>query len=323
MDFWLSIIYLLIFPGFLFILGFGLFAEYLDRKIYARIQRRVGPPLLQPLADIIKLSAKEDITPERADKLMFTAVPIITLTAVVASFLYIPVVAPTSLHSFEGDLIVVLYLLLIPTLGLFLGGWYSGSVFGTEGGMRVASLLFSYEVPFFLALLAPALVAGTWNITNIVIFQNNNFPLIIVTIPGFIIAVISLQGKLERLPFDIPEAETEIVAGPLVEYSGRRLALFRLARDAEMVVGAGLIAAVFLGGPAPLIKLSPIYLSWILGGVIFLLKTFFIIFLLILMKSAVARIRVDQMIIVAYKWLIPLSLLQMFFVILAKGVGWF
>jgi NADH-quinone oxidoreductase subunit H len=189
--------------------------------------------------------------------------------------------------------------------------------------MRVASLLFSYEVPFFLVLLAPALVAGSWDITNIVIFQNNNFPLIIVTLPGFIIAVISLQGKLERLPFDIPEAETEIVAGPLVEYSGRRLALFRLARDAEMVVGAGLIAAVFLGGPAPLIKLSPIYLSWILGGVIFLLKTLFIIFLLILMKSAVARIRVDQMIIVAYKWLIPLSLLQMFFVILAKGVGWF
>jgi NADH-quinone oxidoreductase subunit H len=323
MDFWLSIIYLLIFPGFLFILGFGLFVEYLDRKIYARIQRRVGPPLLQPLADIIKLVAKEDITPERADKLMFTAVPIISLTAIIASFLYIPVVAPTSLHSFEGDLIVVLYLLLIPTLGLFLAGWYSGSVFGTEGGMRVASLLFSYEIPFFLALLTPALVAGTWDITNIIIFQNFNWLLIIVTIPAFIIAIVSLQGKLERLPFDIPEAETEIVAGPLVEYSGRRLALFRLARDAEMVVGAGLIAAVFLGGPAPLINLTPIYLSWIVGGVIFLLKTLFIIFLLILMKSAVARIRIDQMIIVAYKWLIPLSLLQMFFVILAKGVGWF
>lgn len=323
MDLWLSVIYLLIFPGFLFILSFGLLAEYIDRKIYARIQRRIGPPLLQPLADIIKLSAKEDILPEKADKFMFTIMPIITLAAVMASFLYIPVVAPGSLHSFEGDLIVVLYLLLIPTLALFLAGWYSGSVFGTEGGMRVASLLFSYEIPFFLALLAPALVAGTWNISKIVIFQNNNLPLIIVTIPGFIISVISLQGKLERLPFDIPEAETEIVAGPLVEYSGRRLALFRLARDAEMVVGSGLIAAVFLGGPIPLIQITPLYLSWILGGFIFLLKTFFIIFLLILMKSAVARIRVDQMIIVAYKWLIPLSLLQIFFIIIAKGVGWF
>jgi NADH-quinone oxidoreductase subunit H len=323
MDLWLSVIYLLVFPGFLFILSFGLFAEYLDRKIYARIQRRVGPPLLQPLADFIKLSVKEDILPEKVEKFMFTIMPIITLTAVMASFLYIPIVAPESLHSFEGDLIVVLYLLLIPTLALFLAGWYSGSVFGTEGGMRVASLLFSYEIPFFLALLAPALVAGSWNISKIVIFQNNNLPLIIVTIPGLIISVISLQGKLERLPFDIPEAETEIVAGPLVEYSGRRLALFRLARDAEMVVGSGLIAAVFLGGPIPLLQKSPHYLSWILGGLIFLLKTFFIIFLLILMKSAVARIRVDQMITVAYKWLIPLSLLQIYFIICGKGGGWF
>jgi NADH-quinone oxidoreductase subunit H len=323
MDVWLSIIYLLIFPGFLFILSFGLFVEYLDRKIYARIQRRVGPPLLQPLADFIKLSAKEDILPEKVEKFMFTIMPIITLAAVMASFLYIPVVTSGSLHSFEGNLIVVLYLLLIPTLALFLAGWYSRNVFGTEGGMRVASLLFSYEIPFFLALLAPALVAGTWNISKIVIFQNNNLLLILVTIPGFIISLLSLQGKLERLPFDIPEAETEIVAGPLVEYSGRRLALFRLARDAEMVVGSGLIAAVFLGGPIPLIQITPHYLSWILGGLIFILKTFLIIFLLILMKSAVARIRVDQMITVAYKWLIPLSLLQIYFIILSKGAGWF
>ena len=322
MDLLLSLIYLLIFPGFLFILAFGLFAEYMDRKIYARIQRRVGPPLLQPLADVIKLSAKEDVTPEKADKFMFTAMPIITLAAVMASFLYIPIVASSALHNFEGDLIVVLYLLLIPTLALFLGGWYSGSVFGVKGGIRVATLLFSYEVPFFLALLAPALVAGTWNMAGIVTFQNGHLPALTITILGFIIAIISLQGKLERLPFDIPEAETEIVAGPLVEYSGRRLAFFRIARDAEMVVGAGLITALFLGGPAPLFSITPIYLSWIVGAVIFLLKTLLIIFLLILMKSAVARIRVDQMVVVAYKWLIPLALLQMLIAILARSGGW-
>jgi len=204
---------------------------------------------------------------------------------------------------------------------LFLGGWYSGNVFGQKGGMRVASLLFSYEIPFFLSLLTPALITGSWRMADIINFEIAHPIVLIISILGFVIAVISLQGKLERLPFDIPEAETEIVAGPLVEYSGRRLALFRLARDAEMVVGAGLIAVIFLGGPMPLIETEPIYLSWICGAFVFLLKTLFVIFLLILMKSAVARIRTDQMISLAYKWLIPLTLLQIFIAIMVRFFG--
>ena len=320
-DLILAIIYLLIFPGFLFVFTFGLFAEYLDRKVYARIQRRVGPPFMQPFADIVKLAAKEDVVPENADRQMFTAAPIFALAAIIAAFLYIPVVGFQGLHSFEGDLIVVLYLLTIPTLALFLGGWYSGNVFGLRGGMRVASLLFSYEVPFFLTLLTPALIAGTWRMSGIVGFQNSHPISMIVIILGFFIAIISLQGKLERLPFDIPEAETEIVAGTLVEYSGRRLALFRLARDTEMVVGAGLIVTVFLGGPIPIIKTDPVYLSWVIGAIVFLLKLLFVIFLLILMKSAVARIRTDQMISLAYKWLIPLALIQILVVIIIKSMG--
>jgi NADH-quinone oxidoreductase subunit H len=317
----LSIIYLLIFPGFLFIFAFGLFSEYLDRKVYARIQRRVGPPLLQPFADIIKLFAKEDIVPENADNIMFTAAPIFALAAIIAAFLYVPVVGPQALHSFEGDLIVVLYLLTIPTLALFLGGWYSGNIFGLRGGMRVASLLFSYEVPFFLALLSPALVAGTWEMANIVSFQNSHPIAMIITVLGFFIAIISLQGKLERLPFDIPEAETEIVSGPLIEYSGRRLALMRLAKDTEMVVGAGLIVAVFLGGPMPLISTDPKFISWIIGSIVFILKLLLVIFILILIKSAVARIRTDQMINFAYKWLIPLALVQMLVVVIIRFGG--
>lgn len=318
----LAILYLLVFPGFLFLFSFSLFVEYLDRKVYARMQRRVGPPLLQPFADLVKLAAKEDIVPEKADNFMFTAAPLVGLAAIFAAFLYLPVVAPQGLHSFEGDLVVVLYLLTIPTLALFLGGWYSGNVFGQKGGMRVASLLFSYEIPFFLALLSPALVEGSWQMATIVTLTTTHPLALIVTLLGFFIAVISLQGKLERLPFDIPEAETEIVAGPLVEYSGRRLALLRLARDAEMVVGAALIAVVFLDGPMPLLITEPVVLSWIGGALMFLLKTLFVIFLLILMKSAVARIRTDQMISLAYKWLIPLALVQMIIAILVRYAGW-
>jgi NADH-quinone oxidoreductase subunit H len=317
----LAFVYLLIFPGFVFLFSFSLFTEYLDRKIYARIQRRVGPPFLQPFADLVKLAAKEDIVPEKAEHFMFTAAPLIGLTAIFAAFLYLPIVTSSGLHSFNGDLIVVLYLLTIPTLALFLGGWYSGNVFGQKGGMRVASLLFSYEIPFFLSLLTPALIQGSWRMTDIINFEVAHPIVLIISLLGFVIALISLQGKLERLPFDIPEAETEIVAGPLVEYSGRRLALFRLARDAEMVVGAGLIAVIFLGGPMPLIETNPIYLSWIFATLVFLLKTLFVIFLLILIKSAVARIRTDQMISLAYKCLIPITLIQIFIALMVRFFG--
>jgi NADH-quinone oxidoreductase subunit H len=317
----LALVYVLIFPGFVFLFSFSLFTQYLDRKVYARIQRRVGPPFLQPFADLVKLAAKEDVVPEKAEHFMFTAAPLVGLTAIFAAFLYLPIVASSGLHSFNGDLIVVLYLLIIPTLALFLGGWYSGNVFGQKGGMRVASLLFSYEIPFFLSLLTPALIKGSWRMADIIDFEAAHPIVIIISLLGFVIAIISLQGKLERLPFDIPEAETEIVAGPLVEYSGRRLALFRLARDAEMVVGAGLIAVIFLGGPMPLLNIEPIYLSWICGALVFLLKTLFVIFLLILIKSAVARIRTDQMISLAYKWLIPLTLVQIFIAIMVRFFG--
>jgi len=264
------------------------------------------------------------VVPEKADSAIFTAAPIISLAAVLAAFLYVPVMAATALHVFDGDLVVALYLLTIPTLALFLGGWFSGNLFGQNGAMRVASLLFSYEVPFFLAMLAPALLAGTWSMSGIVVYLNAHPVAFVVTLLAFFIAVIALQGKLERLPFDIPDAETEIVGGPMSEYSGRRLALFRLARDAEMVVGAGIIAAVFLGGPwCPFINLDPGYIAWAVGAIVFILKTLLVIGLLILMKAAVARIRVDQMVNVAYKYLIPLALVQMLVVILVKFAGWF
>lgn len=316
----LTLLYLFIFPGFLFLFSFSLFIQYVDRKIYARIQRRVGPPFLQPFADLVKLAAKEDLVPEKAERIMFTIAPIAGLAAVFAAFLYLPIVAPIGLHSFNGDLIVVLYLLTIPTLALFLGGWYSGNIFSQQGGMRVASLLFSFEIPFFLALFTQSLIVGSWRMSDIVTFELTHPLEHLVVGLGFVIGIISLQGKLERLPFDIPEAETEIVSGPLVEYSGRRLALIRLTRDAEMVVAAGLIAVIFLGGPTRLLSES-VYLSWIFGATTFLLKTLLVIFILIVIRSVVARIRTDQMINLAYRWLIPLVLIQISIATLIRFIG--
>jgi NADH-quinone oxidoreductase subunit H len=222
---------ILIFPGFLFLTVYGLLFEYLDRKVHARLQNRIGPPWYQPLADFLKLIGKETIIPAGANQTMFQILPVISLSAVAASFIYVPVFGKVSIASFQGDLIVVLYFLTIPTMCLFLAGWYSRGVYSTIGSVRTLTQMFAYEVPLFMALLAPALIAKTWSVTGMTAFYAEHPLYILINIPAFFVALISAQGKLERVPFDTPEAETEIVAGPLVEYSGRLLAIFRIVVD--------------------------------------------------------------------------------------------
>ena len=210
------------------------------------MQNRIGPlhtgrsGILQPVADIIKLFAKEDIVPEKADKRMFSALPVFALAIVCTAALYLPVwhygTAP-SFISFPGDLIVVVYLLSLPTLIFFLAGWHSTNFFSAIGGVRVLTMLFGYEIPLLLALLSPAVLAGSWRLVEIAVFFQNRPLLLLVNIIGFFIALIALQAKLERVPFDIPHAETEIVGGQFTEYSGKKLAFFRLLGDIEMVVG--------------------------------------------------------------------------------------
>jgi NADH-quinone oxidoreductase subunit H len=155
---------LLVFPGFLFLGVFGLAAEYFDRKLHARLQNRVGPPWFQPLADIIKLAAKEDIIPADANPNMFRMMPIFALTSTVTAFFYIPMWQSQGLFSFTGDVIVVLYLLTIPTLCFFLGGWYSTSLYSKIGAVRSITQLFAYEVPLFMSILSAALLANTWSL---------------------------------------------------------------------------------------------------------------------------------------------------------------
>lgn len=313
------ILYILVYPGLLFLMVYSTFCEWFDRKLYARMQNRIGPlhtgraGILQPVADIIKLFAKEDIVPERADKGMFSALPVFALAIVSTAALYLPVwhygTAP-SFNSFPGDLIVVIYLLSLPTLILFLAGWHSTNYFSAIGGVRVLTMLFGYEIPLLLALLAPAVLAGSWRIVEIAAFYQARPALMLANLIGFVIAVICLQAKLERVPFDIPHAETEIVGGQFTEYSGKKLAFFRLLGDIEMVVGAGLIAAVFLGGfPGGLLP----GFAWLV------VKTLFVIFLLAALRAATSRIRIDQMIGFSWRWLAPLAVLQLFIVILIKG----
>jgi len=211
-----TILYLLVYPGFRFLFVYSTFVEWFDRKVYARLQNRMGPThtgragLLQPIADIVKLMAKEDIVPDKADKKVFTALPVVGLAVVLTAGLLLPVwnidLAAASPISFPGDLIVLLYLLSLPTLVLFLAGWSSTNAFSIIGGTRVLTMLFGYEVPLFLAVLSPAVLAGSWRMAEIAAFYRAHPLLILPNLIGFGIALIAVQAKLERTPFDIPHA---------------------------------------------------------------------------------------------------------------------
>jgi len=315
-----TLLYLLVYPGLLFLFIYSTFAEWFDRKLYARFQNRIGPlhtgrsGILQPIADFVKLMAKEDIVPAKADKGMFTALPVFALAIVCTAAMYLPVwhfeAGTASYNSFPGDLIVVVYLLSLPTLIFFLAGWHSSNFFSTIGGVRVLTMLFGYEIPLLLAVLSPAILAGSWRIAEIAQFYQGRPVLLLPNIIGFFVAVICLQAKLERVPFDIPHAETEIVGGTFTEFSGKKLAFFRLLSDIEMVVGAGLVAAVFMGG-------FPGGLIW--GFIYFIIKTLIVIFLLTALRAACARIRIDQMVTFSWRYLAPLAVLQLLIVIIIKG----
>lgn len=308
----LTLFYILIFPGFLFLSIFSMVVELIDRRLYARLQNRVGPPWFQPLADFIKLLSKETVVPNEADSRIFRIVPAFALAATAAAFMYVPVWGKESLYPFSGDLIVVLYFLTIPTLTFFLAGWFSSSLYAELGAIRVMTQFFAYEVPLYMSILGPALLAGTWSISGITEFYQANPLMALFNIPGLVVALFATQGKLERVPFDIPDAETEIVGGTFTEYSGRFLAIFRMAIDFELVVMAALIASVFF----------PVFIpaNPILGFLLFLVKVFVIVFLLTLMRTALARLRIDQMVNFCWKVLAPVSLLQVLIDLIVKGV---
>jgi NADH-quinone oxidoreductase subunit H len=206
--------------------------------------------------------------------------------------------------------VVVLYLLSLPTIVLFLLGWLSRNIFSAIGGIRAVTQLFIYEVPFFLALLTPALMAGTWSISEIVVWQQKNLWFIFLQPIGFIVALIGLQAKLERTPFDIPEAETEIVAGPWTELTGRRLAIMDLTIDISLVVGSALVAALFLGGPLIPWTVTPSWLGGVIGFFLFLIKTLAVLLVLSSIKVATGRIRIDQLNDIGWKYIASASIVQ-------------
>ena len=255
--------------------------EWLERKVVARLQNRVGPRWFQPVADVIKLLGKEEIEPQGANRWLFISLPIIGLAGALTAALYVPIAGFEPAFSFPGDLVVTLYLLSLMTMCIGLAGTNTASQFSILGATRALTQVFAYEAPFLLALLGPAMLANTWQISEINIYASSRW--LILTQPvGFVIALIGLMGKLELPPFDAPEAETEIVAGALTEYSGRGLALFRLGKNVEMIVGLTLVAAFFLGG--------------LNNPLEFVLKTVFLLVILSVISALLTRLRIDQVV---------------------------
>ena len=301
-----SLVSLLVFPAGLTLILTGMFYEWIDRKLVARFQNRVGPRWFQPFADAVKLFAKEQITPGLANPFLFFGLPVIAIAGALTAALYVPLMGLEPVHSFRGDLIVTIYLLSLLTMCIGLAGWNTSSRFSLVGATRALTQMFAYEAPFLLSLLGPALAAGSWQISEINQYAGSHWIALSQPI-GFVVALIGLMGKLELPPFDSPEAETEIVAGALTDYSGRGLAIFKLGKSIELIVGITLVSAFYLGG---LNGLAP-----------FILKTLAVLLLMAVLQSLLTRLRIDQTVGLWWRFGAILVLVQILIIIFLRGAS--
>lgn len=282
-----SLLQFVVFPGFLFTAGAGLFLCWLDRKITARIQYRIGPPWYQPLADIVKLLGKETMAPAGASKAFFLTVPLIGLAGItlVSTLLCLADFNPRI--GFVGDVIVVLYLLTLPALSIILGGFSSSNPLASIGSSREMKLVLSYELPFILALIVPIVKSGgLLTIGGILEYQSAEGA-VFNSWSGFlavIAAVLCVQAKLGLVPFDLSEAETEITGGALIEYSGPPLAVFKLTKAMALFTLPLFLVIMFLGG----ITLNGVSVVW---GI---LKLVALVVVIVLLRNTNPRLRIDQ-----------------------------
>lgn len=284
---WKYIFYIFIFPGFFFTATIGLFASFIDRKVSARVQWRVGPPWYQPWIDFIKLLGKEVIVPKGASRYAFLGAPVIGLVSatIVSMIIWMAIISPEK--SFLGDIIVVIYFLAMVPISIILGGAASRNPIASLGASREMKLVLSYELPFILAIFSAVSESHSGLRLGQLIQAQAQNGLAIGSFGGaiaFIIAILCMQAKLAYPPFDIPEAETEIIAGPFIEYSGASLAIFKLTKAMMLFTLPMFLVVIFMGG----IKFSGLSILW---GI---LKYVLLLVLIILIKNTNPRIRIDQ-----------------------------
>ena len=310
-------ILLLIVIGIVSVLAF----TYMERKVIARVGDRVGPnragPLgiFQAIADAIKMLTKEDITPTNADRWMFLAAPALIIIPAVLLYAVLPFGKGMVGVDLNIAVVFVVAMGAIPILSMLMAGWASNNKYALLGAFRTVAQLVSYEIPMAIALLTVVLLAGTMSTVGIVEAQSS-IPFILVTPAAFLIFFLSGLAELNRTPFDLLEADSEIVAGYFIEYSGMKFAMFFLAEFINFFMMAGMVTTLFLGGWQ-----WPILPSWLW----FLIKTVLVIFVIMWIRDTIPRIRIDQMLSFAWKVLVPLALVNLFVVaFIAKLVepGW-
>ncbi|PSO51382.1 MAG: NADH-quinone oxidoreductase subunit NuoH [Cyanobacteria bacterium SW_9_44_58] len=325
------------FPMFLMIIGATvgvLVTVWLERKIAAAVQQRVGPeyagPLgvLQPVTDGIKLVFKEDITPAKSDTLLFTLGPILVVVPVFLSYLIVPFGQNLIITDLGMGIFVWIALSSITPIGLLMAGYASNNKYSLIGGLRAAAQSISYEIPLALSVLAVVMMSNSLSTIDIV-EQQAGYGILGWNVwrqpVGFLIFWLAALAECERLPFDLPEAEEELVAGYQTEYSGMKFALFYLSSYVNLVLSALLFAVLYLGGwefPIPLSQMADWFgvspnnpwlqvLTASLGITMTLLKAYFLVFIAILLRWTVPRVRIDQLLDLGWKFLLPVSLVNL------------
>jgi NADH-quinone oxidoreductase subunit H len=348
----LNIVYNLIIPVLVllaFILANAMYLQLMERKVLAHMQSRLGPMragwhgLLQPVADAVKFLMKEDIIPEKADKWVFSIAPLILLAMAFGAIVAIPFGPPSDFYGllpkkvplWVSNLnIGVLYILALGTVGTYgviMAGWASNNKYSLMGGFRSAAQMISYEIPMAFAIITVVLMAGSLNLSDIVNAQTKRWFLFTPVGPiAFFLYLVAGIAETNRIPFDLPEAESELVAGYFTEYSGIRFGLFFMAEYINMMVVSLLVSIMFLGGWLPVqIPLNFTFFVWInkalaaFPGPFWLIaKLYFFIFFYMWLRATLPRYRYDQLMAISWKFLLPLSLVTLLAAAGLKQVGW-
>jgi len=296
---------------------------YLERRGMARMQARLGPNrtgpfgLLQAIADAVKVLLKENITPRNADKLIYWLAPAIVFAPTIMVFAVVPFGNNALLADLNIGILYVVAIGSLSTIGVFMAGWSSSNKYSLIGAMRNVAAVVSYEIPVILSTAGVILIAGSLSLNDIVLAQQN-YPFILLQPLGFLILFISGCAEINRSPFDLMEADSEIVAGFHIEYSGMKFAMYYLGEYAEALVIATVLTTLFLGGWR-----GPVLPPWLW----FVIKLFMVFFVMVWTRTTFPRVRIDQLMALAWKFLLPLAFINLFItaiqvVVWPDGIPW-
>ncbi len=290
-----------------FVLALVMGYIWIERRAMARMQARLGPNragpfgLLQPVADAIKVLLKEDIVPVKADKIVHWLAAVVAFAPVLMVFAVVPFQDGALLADLNIGILYVVAITSVATVGTFMAGWGSSNKYSLLGAMRNVAAVVSYEIPVVLSIVGVIMIAGSLSLNQIVLAQD--IPFILLQPLGFLLFFIGGCAEINRSPFDLLEADSEIVAGFHTEYSGMKFAMFYLVEYAEALVISALITTLFLGGWK-----GPVLPPWLW----FVIKVIVVFFVMVWTRTTLPRVRIDQLMALAWKFLFPLAMINLF-----------